>query len=418
MTAKPLVSVLIPVFNGQPFIAQAIESVMRQTYRNFELIVVDDGSTDQSLSMVPVHEKIKIVRQKNRGISAALTTAVTNAHGDLIAFLDQDDLYYPDKLALQVDFLLSRPDIIMHVVSADFIDESGKEIGRPAEPYLFCSLRTQLQALFLKNIIPSFSYAMVRRRFLEAAGGISVVPYRYIVDYDLWLRLASMGPFHLSAVPLVAKRFHGGNFSAGREQAIREIIDCLGRSMKSHSEIRSLGKEKLTERFDALMVELYEYRRRNRSWDIADDVCLPVQSRRSERIALYYRSLFDWLGNRRRPASIGADIRAEANSRRSPALHFLLGLLQNDQQEPDMACASFAKAQILAAGRFPEALHNGLVLSSVNLSISELQAQLAAVVRLAPNYRDARQNLHRIGSAQAPILTYNPFNLQNRLFLF
>ena len=67
MTAKPLVSVLIPVFNGQPFIAQAIESVMRQTYRNFELIVVDDGSTDQSLSMVPVHEKIKIVRQKNRG---------------------------------------------------------------------------------------------------------------------------------------------------------------------------------------------------------------------------------------------------------------------------------------------------------------------------------------------------------------
>src|SRR2546422_627426 len=108
----PLVSVVIPVYNGEQYLADAIQSVLDQTYPNFEAIVVDDGSTDGSAAVAKrVGEAIRYVHQANGGVSKARNTGIAAARGTYLAFLDQDDLWLPDKLAAQVAYLDSHPEI-------------------------------------------------------------------------------------------------------------------------------------------------------------------------------------------------------------------------------------------------------------------------------------------------------------------
>ena len=111
MTA-PLVSVLIPCFNGRPFIAETLRSVMAQTYRPLEVIVVDDGSTDGSGDEVLQFADVKLIRQENAGAAAARNAALAHSHGELIQYLDADDLLSPNKIALQVARLAGNADCI------------------------------------------------------------------------------------------------------------------------------------------------------------------------------------------------------------------------------------------------------------------------------------------------------------------
>src|SRR2546426_10444106 len=110
--SKPLVSVVIPVYNGERYLADAIQSVREQTYQNFELIVVDDGSTDGSAEVVKrFGEAIRYVHQANGGVCKARNTGIAVARGAYLAFLDQDDLWLPEKLAVQVAYLDSHPEV-------------------------------------------------------------------------------------------------------------------------------------------------------------------------------------------------------------------------------------------------------------------------------------------------------------------
>src|SRR5438093_5382562 len=110
--SKPLVSVVIPVYNGERYLVDAIQSVLDQTYRNFEVIVVDDGSTDESAAVAKrFGEAIRYVHQANGGVSKARNTGIAEARGAYLAFLDQDDLWLPEKLAVQVAYLDSHPEV-------------------------------------------------------------------------------------------------------------------------------------------------------------------------------------------------------------------------------------------------------------------------------------------------------------------
>jgi glycosyltransferase involved in cell wall biosynthesis len=108
---RPLVSVIIPVYNGAKFIAEAIESVCVQNYEPLEIIIVDDGSTDDTSSVVRSFKDIHYIRQENHGCAAARNTGITESRGDLLAFLDADDYWAANKLHVQVGCLLSHPDI-------------------------------------------------------------------------------------------------------------------------------------------------------------------------------------------------------------------------------------------------------------------------------------------------------------------
>lgn len=112
MTASPLVSVLIPCFNGRLFIAETLRSVMIQTYRPLEVIVVDDGSTDGSADEVRRFGDVKLIRQQNAGAATARNVALAHSHGEFIQYLDADDLLSPDKIALQMSRLIGNSDCI------------------------------------------------------------------------------------------------------------------------------------------------------------------------------------------------------------------------------------------------------------------------------------------------------------------
>src|SRR5512143_4014499 len=112
MSSEPLVSVVMPVYNGARYLRQALESALNQTYRPLEIIVVDDGSTDEtSAILAEFGSRIRAIRQKNPGSAAARNAALQAAHGEIIAFLDADDLWLPQKLEVQVAYLRAHPDV-------------------------------------------------------------------------------------------------------------------------------------------------------------------------------------------------------------------------------------------------------------------------------------------------------------------
>jgi glycosyltransferase involved in cell wall biosynthesis len=112
MSSAPLVSVVMPVYNGARYLRQALESALTQTYRPLEIVVVDDGSTDDTPALLAEFgDKIRSIRQQNSGSAAARNAALRAARGELIAFLDADDLWLPRKLAVQVDYLRDHPEV-------------------------------------------------------------------------------------------------------------------------------------------------------------------------------------------------------------------------------------------------------------------------------------------------------------------
>src|SRR5687768_3446883 len=111
-SAKPLISVVIPAYNGEVFLEQAIQSALEQTWPRAEVVVVDDGSTDRSAEIAASYP-VKLVRQENRGVAAARNRGIDEARGDLLSFLDQDDIFRPEKLERQFEALRTQPDARM-----------------------------------------------------------------------------------------------------------------------------------------------------------------------------------------------------------------------------------------------------------------------------------------------------------------
>lgn len=131
---KPKISVIMPVYNTAHYLSQAIDSILNQTYQNFELIIVDDGSTDKSWEILPqyarINKKIKLFRnKKNYGISEAAKKAILNAHGDFIARVDSDDTIPFDRFEKQIQYLIKHPDVIVVGGQVELINKKGEFIA-------------------------------------------------------------------------------------------------------------------------------------------------------------------------------------------------------------------------------------------------------------------------------------------------
>lgn len=126
-----LVSVIIPVYQAEKYVAATVQSVLAQTYKNFELLIIDDGSLDQSIEICQqfTDPRIKIIRQQNRGVSAARNAGIRHAQGEYIALLDADDLWLPQKLEKHVEHLENSPEVGVSFSRSAFIDEVDKPIG-------------------------------------------------------------------------------------------------------------------------------------------------------------------------------------------------------------------------------------------------------------------------------------------------
>jgi len=194
----PDVTVVLPVYNGAEFVREAVASVQAQTLGSWELVVVDDGSTDASMRIVAETAggdiRVVTLQQTNRGQSAARNAGVERARGRYLAFLDQDDRYAPDRLQRAIDFLDSRPDVGMVYMDVDLIDREGRVLVRnalssgnppiPPRPHPKTSLQQCLEADMF--IVPGT--ATMRREVFAQAGGFDENLSGY-EDDDLFLRV-------------------------------------------------------------------------------------------------------------------------------------------------------------------------------------------------------------------------------------
>ena len=190
MTAAPLVSVIIPTYNHARFVAQAVQSVLAQTYPHVEIIVVDDGSTDGTAQVLePWAGRIRVVRQNNAGVSAARNHGFALAQGTYLTFLDADDLFLPDKLARDVALLEGNLAVGMAYCSWRYVAEDGEQVLGELRPQKAGHL---LEDLLLRRFHCVPGAATIRREALERVG-LFAEHCPAAADTDLWIRLAYAG---------------------------------------------------------------------------------------------------------------------------------------------------------------------------------------------------------------------------------
>ena len=219
MTGNPLVSVVCPAYNCAQFIASALESVLAQSYKPLEIIIVDDGSTDSTCALVRGYPDIRYIHQTNRGPSAARNAGIASARGEYIAFLDLDDLWASGKVAEQLAILESHPRAglcftDMYLFTDGTIREDSMfQRYRLTEQYFGHEkvVRNPVAKLVTMNFIPTSS-VIARKTALLQAGGFDE-KFRKAEDWDLWLRLAIRHPIVYSHKALVLKRLHEFNTS-------------------------------------------------------------------------------------------------------------------------------------------------------------------------------------------------------------
>lgn len=194
----PAVSVVMPVYHVEAFVAAAIQSVLDQSFRDFELLLIDDGGTDRSVEICRSFDdpRIRIISQKNRGLAGARNTGIRYAAADIIAFLDSDDLWHREKLERHVRHLRDNPGVGVSYSGARLIDEAGAAIGIEQTPKL-SGIRPQ--DVFLRNPVSNGSTPVIRRAVFDAIAEASHRPgeqvwfdeaLRQSEDIDCWLRIA------------------------------------------------------------------------------------------------------------------------------------------------------------------------------------------------------------------------------------
>jgi glycosyltransferase involved in cell wall biosynthesis len=228
--AAPLVSVIIPTYNSEKFIVQSIHSVLAQTHQRYEIIVVDDGSTDETKDVL--HEfggRIQYVYQQNRGPSAARNTGIKIAQGEYLCFLDADDVWTPHKLEVQLAFMEQHHDIGLVFSDESGINEDGilnKSLVAKsmfhAELVSQVPIREAVRKLLIENFIPT-STVMARKNCV-ARVGLFDESLRVAEDRDMWSRIAA--DCSIGYLPLIVgqKRAHQHNISNNSELTLRSRI--------------------------------------------------------------------------------------------------------------------------------------------------------------------------------------------------
>lgn len=243
-----MVSVIIPSFNRSRMLKEAIDSVLAQNFRDFELIVADDGSTDDTPDVLESYqENIIVIRQENRGVSAARNAGIAAASGEYLAFLDSDDLWLPGKLSEQVAFFNSRPDALICQTEEIWI-RNGKRVN-PKLKHKKQSGMIFEPSLHLCLVSPSA--VMIKRSLFEIVG-LFDESLPACEDYDLWLRIICRYPIFLTEKPMIVKRGgHEDQLSRApgldkfRIQAIRKIMESGLLSAEQYHAAEKVLKEKI-----------------------------------------------------------------------------------------------------------------------------------------------------------------------------
>jgi glycosyltransferase involved in cell wall biosynthesis len=226
MSQSPLVSVVMPLYNSAATVRESLESVLSQTYPNLEILVVNDGSTDDGVAICQGYAdgRVRVVHQQNRGLAGARNTGIRQAQGEFLGFLDSDDLWLPTKVERHVAHLQARPEVGVSFSRSGFIDESSRPIGIYQMPRL---QDITPEIVFCRNPIGNGSAVVIRRDVFTAIrfeanlyGEVEDFyfddTFRQSEDIECWLRIALQTHWRIEGIPeaLTLYRISDGGLSA------------------------------------------------------------------------------------------------------------------------------------------------------------------------------------------------------------
>ena len=253
---NPLVSVIIPVYNGKKYISETIESVLGQTYAPIEIIIIDDGSKDSSHNVIKPYlndNKIKYYFQQNQGVAAARNFGIQKSSGNLIAFIDQDDLWLPEKISRQVSLMSTNSQLALVHGRIEFINENGtriKPLWTHPEVSGYC-----FKEMFSGNKIAMLT-ALVKKESIMAAGMFDET-IAITDDYDLWLKISYTNMVGYVDETIALYRYHGENTSGNIVAFKKNELQVLQNFLKKHPEIqKKISNKIIKDRLFNVIIEL------------------------------------------------------------------------------------------------------------------------------------------------------------------
>jgi glycosyltransferase involved in cell wall biosynthesis len=202
---KPVISIVLAVYNGEKFLKESIDSVLNQSYANFELIIINDGSFDSTQNIIDSYsdERIICFKLNHRGLSQALNFGIEKSRGDYIARIDDDDIWFKDKLNVQMKYLVDHPEIEFLATAKQVIDENGMILvtSEPERDLDYYELRSKL----LENNIICHSSVLFKRSIIYHTGTYNT-NFKNSLDYEYWIRILDNHQGHLIGVPMVKYR--------------------------------------------------------------------------------------------------------------------------------------------------------------------------------------------------------------------
>jgi glycosyltransferase involved in cell wall biosynthesis len=244
-----MISVVMPVFNGQRFLAEAMDSLLAQTFRDFEVLAVDDGSTDDSPAILRRYAKadprVRVIHGDHAGISAALNRGIEASTHQWIARIDADDVASPDRFAKQIAAAKSNPNVVVWGTFAQHVDAAGKVLGLsrtgPTSEAEFSALRAAGEDVYV--IHPT---SMLRKDVVLKVGGYDG-RFNYCEDFELFDRMAEHGGVVAIPEPLLLYRIHATSISMQRFFTMRRFSNFV----RARAKARLAGRVLTYEQFEA-----------------------------------------------------------------------------------------------------------------------------------------------------------------------
>lgn len=226
MISTPIVSVLMPVHNGAAYLRAATQSILQQSFADFELVVIDDGSTDDSLRILQQYarqdSRMRVISRENRGLTSTLNELIAAARGEFMARMDADDVAMPDRLGHQVEFLRSHPAVLCVAGAFAVIDDAGRYLTTLYPP----TSNEEIQDHLVRgHCALSHPAVMARLQPIRQLGGYQC---DFAEDLDLWLRLGEQGELANLSEVVVQYRLHSASISerAGHRQRDAGRLAC------------------------------------------------------------------------------------------------------------------------------------------------------------------------------------------------